>query len=89
MKKAGLLFLTGLLLGVFASAQAGRTEAPKKREGHKGSSHKMQQETSRERSPREKQLNGQLKAEQGRQQKLAKRQQKDARKNTHKVQALR
>ena len=87
MRRAVLLFLTGLLVGAVASAQTGRSQAPKKRGGHKATSHKMQQLT-RDLSPREKQLNAQLKSQRKGREKLAKQQMKDARKNTHKVQAL-
>jgi hypothetical protein len=89
MKRAKWLLGMALLLTAVAWGQGGSTDAPKSRKTHTASVHKMPPHAARQLSVREKQEHAQIRAEQRRQAKLAKKQRKDAMKRSrhlHKAQ---
>jgi hypothetical protein len=78
MRVGRRLLLMSLLWSVAAWAQTGASEAPKSRKPATAGVHKMAPHAARQLSMREKHERAQMRTEQRRQAKLAKRQRKDA-----------
>ena len=84
VRLAVLVLVAGLLLVGVAAAQQGssRADAPKRRHGAKGAKHTMSH-PARQLSDREKAETKFLRADQKRQERLAAKQRRDAKRNTH------
>ena len=83
MQRAKLLLAAGLALCATGWAQAGNSPSPDDRgQAPKPFKRKIQHPAVAARSDREKQERAVLKAEKGRQKRLAKKQRRDARRNT-------